>query len=651
MSDTSLIAMLEAAARTDKGINFVKRDNADQAVPYAQLKTRALGVLHSFQKSGMVENSHLILFLNDDVAFIDAYWAAQYGGIVPVPLAVGSSDEHRRKVFNVFQQLDDAWLYTSKKNFERLQLFARESGCEADSIALGKRTVLVDDMDSIEHAGQIVARSSDDVAMVQFSSGSTGSPKGVVLTHKNLLHNLDSIIASSSMNGDDSFYSWLPLTHDMGIIGFHLTPLRLQVQQAIMPTDLFVRRPLLWLEKAAEYKASILGSPNFGYKHYLSATAKKGVPSMDLSTVRLIFNGAEPISIALAKQFMQTLAPQKLSETAMFPVYGLAEAALAASFSEPSAAMASIALKRGEMTVGDAVTIVDADDEQGVHFVDVGKAVSGSEVQISDDDFVALADLHIGNVCIRGDNVTKGYYKQPALNKALISAAGWLNTGDLGFLKDGHLFITGRVKELIIVNGQNFYPHDIETVGESVDGIDLGKLAVVAVQQADAQREMVAAFVVSKLAGQDFLDLSNSLRSKIVEHTGIELDFVLTVRAIPKTTSGKFQRTALAAAFANNDFDEQIAQQKALLETEGAQLVGGDSVAVKLATIIRDVVTGATIGPDDNLFDAGTSSLALAQIHEQIDEQYPDVLDVADFFDHPSINELAEYLQQQLAEK
>jgi acyl-CoA synthetase (AMP-forming)/AMP-acid ligase II len=606
-------------------------------------------VLHSFQKIGLQENSHLILFLNDEVAFVDAYWAAQYGGMVPVPLAVGSSDEHRRKVFNVFSQLDDAWLYTSKKNLERLQLFARSNpDGDLDIDALSARTVLVDDMDAIDQAGTVVQRKADDVAMLQFSSGSTGSPKGVVLTHRNLIHNLDSIISSSGMDSNDGFFSWLPLTHDMGIIGFHLTPVRLQVEQCIMPTDLFVRRPLLWLEKAASYSSSILGSPNFGYKHYLSAADKKGVPAMDLSSVRLIFNGAEPISIALARRFMQTLEVAKLPANSMFPVYGLAEASLAATFSEPGAPMASVALKRGEMSVGDTVQLAAHDDPQAVHFVDVGTAVDNSEVLITGDAFVPLAEQQVGHVCIRGDNVTAGYYKLPELNAQMISADGWLDTGDLGFIHQGHLFITGRMKELIIVNGQNFYPHDLEGIGESIEGIDLGKIAVAAVSEAGAENEKVAAFVVSKSAGDELAALSAALRTRIVEQTGVELDYVLTVRAIPKTTSGKFQRTALAAGFAAGEFEEQVAVLRVSADGQDEALAG-DTVQVKLTRIVRDVITGVNIEPDDNLFEAGTSSLALAQIHEQIDEEYPDLVDVADLFDHPSINELAAFLEEKLS--
>lgn len=648
MTDTTLTMMLEAAAATDKGINFVKRDNADQRVSYAQLKTRALGVLHRFQQRGLQENSHLILFLNDEVAFVDSYWAAQYGGIIPVPLAVGSSDEHRRKVFNVFAQLDDAFLYTSKKNLERLQVFADSNANDVDFAALNARTVLVDDMDAIDQPGTVVRRQADDVAMLQFSSGSTGSPKGVVLTHRNLIHNFDSIISSSEMVADEVFLAWLPLTHDMGIIGFHLTPLRLQVDQCIMPTDLFVRRPLLWLQKAAEYRASVLGSPNFGYKHYLTAADKKGIPAMDLSAVRMMFNGAEPISIALAQRFLDALADAKLAPQAMFPVYGLAEAVLAATFTKRDAMMRSVAVKRGEMSVGEQVQLAADDDVQAVHFVDVGTAVDNSEVMISGEAFAPMPEQHIGHICIRGANVTAGYYKMPALNAQLISPDGWLDTGDLGFMHQGHLYITGRMKELIIVNGQNFYPHDLEGIGESIEGIDLGKIAVIAVDEAGADNEKVAAFVVSKREGDDWDALCSALRTRIVEQTGVELDYILRERAIPKTTSGKFQRTALAAGFAAGNYAEQVAAQRVVAGEQGEALAG-DSVIVKLNRIVRDVISGVNIDPADNLFEAGTSSLALAQIHEQIDEEYPDLVDIADLFDHPSINELAAFIEQKLA--
>jgi hypothetical protein len=204
------------------------------------------------------------------------------------------------------------------------------------------------------------------------------------------------------------------------------------------------------------------------------------------------------------------------------------------------------------------------------------------------------------------------------------------------------------MKELIIVNGQNFYPHDLEGIGESIEGIDLGKIAVAAVSEAGAENEKVAAFVVSKSAGDELAAVSAALRTRIVEQTGVELDYVLTVRAIPKTTSGKFQRTALAAGFAAGEFEEQVAVLRVSADGQDEALAG-DTVQVKLTRIVRDVITGVNIEPDDNLFEAGTSSLALAQIHEQIAEEYPDLVDVGALFAHPSINELAAFLEEKLS--
>lgn len=183
-------------------------------------------MLHFLQQHDVVAGKQLILFVSDNMQFIDAFWAGQLGGITPVPLAVGNSDEHRRKVFTVYASLQDAHILTSAKNLERLEAFANSNGMQQEFAALAGRSLLIEKIDDISSAGAIHQAAASDTAFIQFSSGSTGTPKGVVLTHNNLLHNIRSITHSAEMDSSDAFLSWMPLTHDMGIIGFHLTPWR-----------------------------------------------------------------------------------------------------------------------------------------------------------------------------------------------------------------------------------------------------------------------------------------------------------------------------------------------------------------------------------------------------------------------------------------
>ncbi len=646
----TLVQALDSAAAGPNGLRFINAESDERYLTYADLKKRALAVLHFLQQHDVVAGKQLILFVSDNMQFIDAFWAGQLGGIVPVPLAVGNSDEHRRKVFNVFESLQDAHVLTSAKNLERLEAFANSNDMRQEFAAIAARSLLVEKIDDIAKTGTIHQVSASDTAFIQFSSGSTGAPKGVVLTHANLLHNIRSITHSADMDSRDAFLSWMPLTHDMGIIGFHLTPLVLGVEQNIMPSDLFVRRPQLWLLKASQHKATILSSPNFGYKHYLKTVERSGLPEMDLANVRLVFNGAEPISLALCEQFSSTLAARGLAHNAMYPVYGLAEASLAVTFPLPGAVVSSVAIERASLQLEQVVSIAEEGDADAPRFVNLGRPIHNTFVRIGAATGDELAEQVLGRVLIKGDNVTAGYYGNAELNATSFLKDGWLDTGDLGFMLEGCLYITGRSKELIILNGQNYYPHDIEVLCEQVDGVELGKVAVVAVG-GDAQHEESAQIFVSyKGDVDDFLPLAQQLRRVALEKAGMEVEHVIPIRAIPKTTSGKFQRVALAEAYRCGEYNEVLEKLASITPRTGSDQAGDNVYVQRLQKIVQTVISEVDVGVDDNILDLGTSSLKLAQIHEQIDEEFPDQIELADLFDYPTVNQLATFLRTKVAE-
>ena len=446
----TLVEALDNNLDANKKITYILGHDSEREVSYPDLKKRALGLLKHLQNKGASAGSELIINLGDNEQFIDAFWACQYGAIVAVPLAIGTSDGHRRKVFNVFQKLTTPYLATTTKALQRLKLYADEHGEESVYERMRERAILLDRIESFDELGQRADVKAQQTAFIQFSSGSTGDPKGVVLTHHNLVTNLYGIITSSRFDDRDSFLGWMPLTHDLGIIGFHLTPLFVNIDQFIMPTDLFVRRPTLWLEKTSEHKATILCSPNFGYKHVLKRFKPENQSSLDLSCVRLIFNGAEPISADLCREFNAIMKPFGLSDNAMFTVYGLAEACLGVSFPKLGQALSTLHVLRRSLIEGQPITIIDQATDQSIELVRLGQAITGTEISIVDQYSKPVNENIVGRVLIKGDNVTQGYYQEAALNKRLISADGWLDTGDQGLINEEQLIITGRTKDLVI---------------------------------------------------------------------------------------------------------------------------------------------------------------------------------------------------------
>jgi acyl-CoA synthetase (AMP-forming)/AMP-acid ligase II/acyl carrier protein len=650
LTATTLTEVLEGNRSFPRSITYVQGENEARSVSSEELYERALGILYHLQRLGARRGDKLILFLANNEQFIDVFWAAILGGLVPVPVALGISDEHRHKLLRIARRLGAPFLYTERRSLERIGAFAASAGETQLFDSLRGRTFLVDDLDDISRAGDIQRAAPDDVAFIQFSSGSTAAPKGVVLTHGNILANWRGSREVAGFNEDDVSLSWMPLTHDMGLIGFHLIMFASRVHSHLMPTELFIRRPLLWLTLAAKLRATILCSPNFGYRHYLKVLGERPVGDLDLSAVRLIFNGAEPISVELCDEFLARLAPARLNRNAMYPVYGLAEASLAVSFPPVGAPLKTLTLNRHRMNPGDPVVPVAGSDPHALALVSEGRAIPYCRVRIAGDDDRELPEDRVGHVHMTGENVTRSYYEDPAANAAAFTADGWLRTGDLGLVHAGELYISGRAKEIIFVNGQNYYPHDLEGVAQRAPGLELGKVVAAGVRLPRTEIEQLVVFVLHRGTVADFLPLATQVARLINEQTGLEVAEVVPVKRIPKTTSGKIQRHLLEENLADGEFDAELAELATLRAARrGVESRARSDLEEQLKTICDAALEGKRVDVNDNLFEVGASSLKLIEIHEQIDRLYPGQIDLTELFDFPTIAELAAHLEAKLA--
>jgi acyl-CoA synthetase (AMP-forming)/AMP-acid ligase II len=641
---------LEARCNSRNTITCIEGEHSERQATFGDIRRRAAGLLHHFQSRGARAGGEMLLLLDRNEQFIDAFWACLLGGMVAVPLAPGANDEQRRKFFRVLRQLDRPGLCTDEATFARLARFAEANALGAEIEKLRAACVFVDQLDDISTPGKLGTVQADDIAFIQYSSGSTSEPKGVVLSHRNLLTNIDAIARGMDLRPDDTALSWMPLTHDMGLIGFHLTWLVMDISHCLMPTALFVRRPALWLSKAHEKGSTLLCSPNFGYKHYLKYHDREQSAQLDLSAVRLIFNGAEPISVALYREFLETLAPSGLKPTAMFPVYGLAEASLAVTFPKPGVACHTITVDRASLNIGGAVKTASSDDPASVTLACVGHPIDHCEVRIAAATGEALPGNTVGRILIRGDNVTRGYHRDPDATRDAISNDRWLDTGDLGFFSEHGLVVTGRLKEIIFVNGQNHYPQDLEAVLDTCAVVELGRAAVSSARPAQADADEVLAFVLHRGGLEAFAPIARAVRKCINEQLGIVIDHVIPVARIPKTTSGKIQRYLLAQEYQAGTYAAALAELHALSSSPSAAVASAEGdIERTLKEICDEHIKDQPLGVNDNIFEAGTSSLTLAQIFQRIDSVYPGQIEVTDFFDYPTIAELAQYLKKRLA--
>jgi acyl-CoA synthetase (AMP-forming)/AMP-acid ligase II/aryl carrier-like protein len=644
--------MLDDRALGDGAIVYLEGEGAEKTLQLAELRRRALGILFHLQRIGAQPGDHVILHVASNEQFIDAYWACLYGGIVPVPVAVGISDEHKHKLLRIARQLGTPYLYTDQKLRDRLAAFAASPEAATGWHALSARTFLVDSLDDISRPGTPAVIDAHQTAFIQFSSGSTSEPKGVVLTHRNILANAEGARQAAGFCPDDVSLSWMPLTHDMGLIGFHLIMMYAGVRQHLMPTDLFVRRALLWLKWSSQKRVTVTCSPNFGYRHCLRALGEKTLEDHDLSSVRLIFNGAEPISVELAEEVLDRLAPYGLRRTAMYPVYGLAEASLAVAFPAPDTLYRYITVDRRSLGVGSAARHVESSDPTALKLMCEGKPIPFTEVQLVDDQGAVVPEGTVGHLLMRGDNVTRGYFQNPEANAAALTPDGWLRTGDLALLLGGEVYVTGRSKEIIFVNGQNYYPHDLESVLQVEPGLELGKVVAVGARTPASPMDELVLFVLHRGDMADFIPLATKAMHSINEHAGVEVARVVPVKRIPKTTSGKLQRSALAKAFEDGEFAAELAEFDAVwAAAHGHGRAAKGRIEAQLKAIVDDAMPGKHVDVDDNLFDVGASSLTLIQIHEKIDEAYPGAVDLTELFDYPTISLLAKRLEEKLEER
>ncbi|MEZ5514176.1 MAG: non-ribosomal peptide synthetase [Steroidobacteraceae bacterium] len=648
---STLNELFVANRKVARSICYVEGENSERSVSFAELYDRALGILHHLQSLGAGPGDKLILYIANNEQFIDAFCGAILGGIVPVPVALGISDEHKLKLIRIARKLGQPYLYTDRKTLERITGFAGGGDDAAVIAGLKTRVFLVDTLEDIATPGMPHTAQPDDTAFIQFSSGSTSEPKGIVLTHRNILTNARGAGEAAAFSENDITLSWMPLTHDMGLIGMFIMMYAHRMQLNIMPTEVFVRRPLLWMQVAARKHVTITPSPNFGFRHYLKVLGDRSVGDLDLSSIRLLFNGAEPISASLAREFVARLQPARLAPQAMYPVYGLAEATLAVSFPQLGASLSSLTLDRHQLSVGNAARDVAANGPDAAEFVAVGQPIPYCHVRIAGDDDRALPDGQVGHIQIRGDNVTGGYFENPTANAAGFTADGWLRTGDLGLLRTGLLYITGRAKEIIFVNGQNYYPHDLESIAYQAEGLELGKVVAAGLRPSGASTDELTLFILHRGEMQDFLPVAMAAARLVNEHTGLEVAHVVPVRRIPKTTSGKIQRHLLEQAYLDGEFATDLAELTALR----AQLLaagGNGGASSQIETKLKEICDTAlerSMGVDDNLFDLGASSLKLIEIHEKIDEEYPGQVDLTELFDFPTIAELARHLEGKLA--
>jgi amino acid adenylation domain-containing protein len=628
--------LVRAALKNESGITFIHADGVEEWCSYKYLYEQALSVLGFLQQQGLQPGNELIIQAEDNKQLLLVFWGCILGKIIPVPLSVGTQSEHKLKVLNIFRYLSNPYWTCDTQQAQRIKTASLAAGRGKEYDAAADRLLPISAVFTYCDEGDVVAVSGNDIAYIQFSSGSTAEPKGVCLTHDNLLYNVSDIIRSLGITDKDTLLSWMPLTHDMGLIGFHLTGLMQNINAVSISTSIFIRRPLIWMDRVTMHEASVLYAPNFGFRYFLSAMNEDQVYNWNLSSVRVIVNGAEPILASLCSSFTTAMARYGLHGRAIVAAYGLAEASVEVSAMPVETEIYCHYLHRDHLNIGSLVQSLAATDCAAVSFVDVGYPVSHCMVRICDNDDKSLPERVVGHIQIKGGNVTSGYYNNPAATTAAFTADRWLRTGDVGFLHAGRLVVTGRFKNIIILNGQNYYPQDIEQLITDAGVTEPGKVVACGHTNKGTNEEELLVFLLHKGTKETLSSIAASVRQVIAGGLGIHASRIIGVKKIPKTTSGKVQYFMLL---------DQYKRGANIMTDDPDTLPDQENIKDALIRIAATLCGHSGIEEESNLLECGLNSLTAIQFAGRIQQLTGIQVPIGTIFQQLTIQEIIRYIE------
>ncbi len=532
---TTLPETLRRAAlqSPEKGIVYLQADGTEAFQSYPALLEEAQRVLAGLRKLGLKPQDKVIFQFDRNEVFVAALWGCLLGGFVPVPIAVPPTYEQSNstidKLHNAWKMLDRPIVLSKNSLVPLVRSLSKLLNLEHFQVEAidGLRT---QEADQTWHEG-----APEDLALLLLTSGSTGLPKGVMLSHRNILGIAAASTQIHNFSDQDISLNWMPLDHPGGVIRSHIRDVYLGCRQIHAPVQAVLQNPPQWLDWIDRYRATITWAPNFAYRLVYDHAVEISQRHWDLSSMQFIFNTGEAIVARTARRFLELLRPHGLPATAMHPAWGMAETSSGVVFSDRFSLNST------------------TDDDL---FVDVGRPLPEISLRIVDAQNQVVSEDTVGRLQVKGLMVTSGYYQNLTLNQEVFTDDGWFTTGDLGLLHEGRLTITGREKDVIIINGVNYYSHEIEAVVEEVADVEASYTAACAVRDIDSDTDQLAIFFALSDEAR-LLERVKEIRGKVTREVGVSPAYVIPVEraAIPKTEIGKIQHSALSKRFAAGEFN------------------------------------------------------------------------------------------------
>jgi fatty-acyl-CoA synthase len=549
----SVPEMLDYAARGDTGVTFYNvRGEILSTLPWRDLQGRAQVLARRLIGAGFAAGERIVITADTWPGFFDLFFGAQYAGLLPVPVSIPLGIGGKDAYLDQLRRQLAASGAVAALGVDDLAGFLADVAREFPQIRLHGGVAAVEALP--ERAVDLRPLGSSDLCYIQFSSGSTRHPHGVQITQHTLMANLAGITGPAGLDlvEGDRATSWLPLYHDMGLIGFLMAPLSAQFSiDYLTPRD-FARRPTQWLNLISRNRGTIAYSPSFGYDLASRRAASQISADLDLSSWRHAGIGGDMIRPDVLERFAQAFAPAGFDSRAFIPSYGMAEVCLAITFCPQGSGMRTDAIDRAALADRQRAepAVNAADGHRARRFVICGKVLPGHRLEVRGEDGRVLADREVGRIFVQGPSIMPGYFDEPEATREVLSEGGWLDTGDLGYMLDGEVVVTGRAKDLIIVNGRNIWPQDIEWAIEVRRVVKNGDAAAFSIDTIDGERVVVA--VLARVAGEEARQaLARDVAGAVREMVAVDCDVALVppTLGLPTTSSGKLSRSRTKANY------------------------------------------------------------------------------------------------------
>ncbi|WP_020699423.1 fatty acyl-AMP ligase [Reyranella massiliensis] len=549
----SVPAMLDYAAEGETGVTFYNAKGEQlSALPWSDVRQRAHVVARKLIGAGFARGERILITADTWPGFFDSFFGAQYAGLLPVPVSIPVGIGGKEAYLDQLRRQLDASGAVAAFGLDDLAGYLGEAARDFPAVRLhGGMDVL---QALPEKPVDLRPLGADDHCYIQFSSGSTRHPHGVQITQRALMANLAGMTGPAGLDVvvGDRAVSWLPLYHDMGLIGFLMAPLSAQLSIDYMTPRDFARRPMQWLNLMSRNRGTISYSPSFGYDLAVRRGAAQVPADLDLSCWRHAGIGGDMVRADVLERFASTFEAAGFSSKAFIPSYGMAEVCLAITFSPHDRGVCTDTVDRAALAETQrAVPATDpTDDRQARRFVLCGRVLPGHQLEVRDADGKVLTDREVGRIFVKGPSIMPGYFGEPEASREVLSADGWLDTGDLGYMLAGEIVVTGRAKDLIIVNGRNVWPQDIEWAIEAKRLTKSGDAAAFSIDTGEGERVVVA--VLARVSGEEARQaLARDVAGAVREAIAVDCDVALVAPTVglPTTSSGKLSRARTKANY------------------------------------------------------------------------------------------------------